>query len=414
MNKNEWKEYKLGDVAEKIFSGGTPSTKNEKFWNGNVNWLSSGETRNNYIFETEKKITSLGVKNSSTKLAKKYDIVIASAGQGHTRGQTSICLIETYINQSVISIRVNKSLAYPFFLFFNLKRRYKELRQISDSHSIRGSLTTKIIKQLLINLPPLEEQKRIAGILKSLDDKIELNNQMNKTLEEIAQTLFKHWFVDFGPVIDNALEKGNAIPDEFEHHPKMGWIPKSWEVSQIGNKLRILGGGTPSTKNREYWEDGIYNFCAPKDFSKISDLILTKTERKVTEKGLSKINSGLLKKNTVLMSSRAPIGHLIISNIELCVNQGIIALEPNGKYNSFYIYLWVSNNLLKIKSKGNGSTFQEISKSNFRSIEFISPNCSILKEFKNSSDQLFMKILNLTKQNENLKIIRDKLLNYLY
>ncbi|HAH1041202.1 TPA: restriction endonuclease subunit S, partial [Escherichia coli] len=139
-----WKIDNIGGLSDKIFSGGTPNTSTEEYWNGALNWFSSGETRNALIIETEKKITATGVKNSSTRLSVAGDILIASAGQGHTRGQTSLNTIDTYINQSVVCIRPIKP-SYSTWLYFNLSSRYTEMRAISDSHSIRGSLTTKLI-----------------------------------------------------------------------------------------------------------------------------------------------------------------------------------------------------------------------------------------------------------------------------
>ena len=130
MKSEEWKEVRLGDVAENIFSGGTPSTTNPEFWNNEFNWLSSGETRNRYITTTDKKITQKAVENSSTRLARINDVVIASAGQGFTRGQVSFCNINTYINQSLISVRSDIKKINPRYLFFNLQNRYQELRQI--------------------------------------------------------------------------------------------------------------------------------------------------------------------------------------------------------------------------------------------------------------------------------------------
>ncbi len=124
----EFKEYLLEEVTEAIFSGGTPSTKNELYWNGEFNWLSSGESRNRIIKETEKKITLDGINNSSTRLAKKYDIIMASAGQGITRGQTSFLNIDTYINQSIVALRANDDKLDARYLFYNLNSRYSELR----------------------------------------------------------------------------------------------------------------------------------------------------------------------------------------------------------------------------------------------------------------------------------------------
>ena len=156
---------KLKDLSVNIFSGGTPSTTNEEFWNGEFYWLSSGETKNKYIRETEKTITKLGVEKSSTRLAKIGDVVIASAGQGKTRGQVAYCLTDTYINQSIIAIRTKEELLNSKFLFYNLTSRYNELRLLSDSSSSRGSLTVKIFEELDINLPKIEEQKKISIVL---------------------------------------------------------------------------------------------------------------------------------------------------------------------------------------------------------------------------------------------------------
>ncbi|MDE1819183.1 MAG: restriction endonuclease subunit S, partial [Thaumarchaeota archaeon] len=100
----DWEVKKINDVKEKIFSGGTPDTRKQEYWDGSIPWLSSGETHNRFIRNTEKKITELGVKNSSTKLVKVRDVIVASAGQGYTRGQTSFCMIDTYINQSIVAL----------------------------------------------------------------------------------------------------------------------------------------------------------------------------------------------------------------------------------------------------------------------------------------------------------------------
>ncbi|WP_347028257.1 restriction endonuclease subunit S [Intestinibacter bartlettii] len=253
MSCSYWKEYRLEDICENIFSGGTPSTKNTNYWNGNIPWLSSGETRNNFINSTEKTITLDAVNNSSTKLAKKGDIVIASAGQGYTRGQTSFCNIDTYINQSLIAIRTNNDKIHNKYLYYNLKGRYDELRQLSDGHSIRGSLTTKIIKDLVIKLPPLKEQKKIANILFSLDDKIGLNNEMNKTLEEMAQSIFKRWFVDFEFPNDYGEPYKSSGGEMVES--EVGMIPKGWEVRSLYDLAEYING--TSFKSKDYVENGL-------------------------------------------------------------------------------------------------------------------------------------------------------------
>lgn len=148
----------IGNYIERIYSGGTPTTSNVAYWGGEFGWFSSGETRNRFVISTDKTITQSGIDNSSTKLAAKYDIVMASAGQGFTRGQTSMLLIDAYVNQSVIVIHADRNII-PY-LFWNLANRYEELRAISDSSSIRGSLTTKMIAAFEI---PLANGKTIQN-----------------------------------------------------------------------------------------------------------------------------------------------------------------------------------------------------------------------------------------------------------
>jgi len=236
MNFNNRERFTFGDITEIIFSGGTPSTRVDKYWGGDINWLSSGETRNNFINTTEKTITKEGVKNSSTRLAKKGDIVMASAGQGFTRGQVSYLHIDTYINQSIIAIRPNPNILNNLYAYYNLKNRYEELRAMSDGHSIRGSITIPMIKELEIDLPPILEQKEVANILSSLDSKIELNNKINNNLEELAQTLYKHWFVDFEFPNEEGLpyKSSGGKMVESEH----GLIPEGWEVKNLNSLVK--------------------------------------------------------------------------------------------------------------------------------------------------------------------------------
>jgi type I restriction enzyme S subunit len=141
---------------------------------------------------------------------------------------------------------------------------------------------------------------------------------MNQTLESIARALFKSWFIDFDPVrakMDGRqptgmdVETAALFPDEFEDSV-LGKIPKGWRVKSIGDVVKTVGGATPSTSEPTYWEEGAIHWSTPKDLAALSSPILLDTERRITEKGLQKISSGLLPKGTVLLSSRAPIGYL--------------------------------------------------------------------------------------------------------
>ena len=184
-----WEVKRLEEVTEAIFSGGTPDTRNKEYWNGSCPWLSSGETSSHFIYKTQKKITEKGIDNSSTRMAKSGDIIIASAGQGKTRGQTSLCLIDTYINQSIVALRAKDNIVPNSYLFFNLSRVYPLLRAISDSHSIRGSLTTRLFKDLEISLPPFKIVSAFDSWFISALRKIHSNLVENETLSELRDIL---------------------------------------------------------------------------------------------------------------------------------------------------------------------------------------------------------------------------------
>ena len=177
----------IGNYAERIYSGGTPTTSNAAYWGGTFGWFSSGETRNRFVISTEKSITQTGIDNSSTKLASKHDIVMASAGQGFTRGQTSMLLIDTYVNQSVIVIHSDRNIL-PY-LFWNLANRYEELRAISDSSSIRGSLTTKMIAAFEIPLANNDVIQTFSDFAWAVIPQIENNLLENERLAALRDSL---------------------------------------------------------------------------------------------------------------------------------------------------------------------------------------------------------------------------------
>jgi len=283
----------------------------------------------------------------------------------------------------------------------------------------------------------LDQQRAIAHILGTLDDRIELNRRMNETLEAMAQALFKSWFVDFDPVVVNAIEAGNPIPENFaeraahyraqpdalglpEHilrlfpdcfqDSELGPIPEGWGVAQIGNLVRCVGGATPSTKNLEFWEGGNHPFLTPRDMASMKAPIVLDTERHITDAGVSKISSRQLPVGTVLLSSRAPIGYLGINRVPVSINQGIIAMICDRMISYSYVFFWVRNNMDVIKGKAGGTTFAEISKRNFRTIPALRPSDEILEEFSKNGQSTFEKIADNVASSETLVTLRDTLL----
>jgi len=268
-----------------------------------------------------------------------------------------------------------------------------------------------------ILVPELDEQRAIAHILGSLDDKIELNRQMNRTLEKMAQAAFKSWFIDFDLVRakvegrDPGLPKeiADLFPDSFEDS-ELGPIPKGWKVRPIGEAVQCVGGSTPSTKNPKYWDGGTNPFVTPKDMSSLISPVILGTERHITDAGVEKISSRQLPVGTVLLSSRAPIGYLAITEIPVSVNQGIIAMICNGDLPNHYVLQWTRTNMDIIKSNAGGTTFAEISKRNFRPIPVVIPPLDLLDAFVDQVGPLHQQLVLNCLESRELTAIRDTLL----
>lgn len=389
-----WKTYKLSEVFE-IIGGGTPKTSVDEYWNGNIPWLSVVDFNNDQrtVTNTEKTITELGLKNSSTKLLRKGQLIISARG---TVGQIAQLSGDMTFNQSCYGLNGKNELLINNFGYYLLKYSVSNIQ--SNAHgSVFDTITRSTFENIEIQIPPLPEQRAIASILSALDDKIELNLQMNKTLEEMAMALYKHWFVDFGPFKD-----GKFVESE------LGMIPEGWEVKSIGERVETIGGGTPKTNIPEYWENGDIDWYSPTDLTSSNSLFSLGTSKKITKLGLQKSSSRLLPPGSLLMSSRATIGALTITRKEACTNQGFISMIPNDQVSIFQIHGWTKYNADLILSKANGSTFKEISKSEFRNLPFI---VGIkIDDYLKQSEVLYSQIESNILENQILKYQRDSLL----
>lgn len=186
--ENDVKELcTVDNYCKRIYSGGTPSTKNASYWNGALPWLSSGETRARFIIGAAKTITPEGVRCSSTKLARRGNIVMASAGQGFTRGQTSMLLFDAYVNQSIAVMEPKEECGS--YLLFALARRYEELRAWSDSTSTRGSMSGKVLKQFALPHLSNAQLEQFETFANPLVQRIEINLRESKSLAALRDAL---------------------------------------------------------------------------------------------------------------------------------------------------------------------------------------------------------------------------------
>ncbi|HDY7726371.1 TPA: restriction endonuclease subunit S [Vibrio vulnificus] len=349
---------------------------------------------------------------------------------------------QLFLGQRIMQYRADQSKLDPHFLLYSFLS--PDLQHQFSMHEGSGSVVSHIrvgdCSKFELNLPPLAMQKRISEILRNLDNRITLNHQINQTLELMAQTLFKSWFVDFDPVMDNALDAGNPIPDELQHRAEarqavresedfkplpddvrqlfpdafeeseLGWVPKGWVVSTAGDEFTVKGGSTPSTKSAEFWEGGDIHWTSPKDLSGKAEKILLDTERKITTLGLRKITSGLLPPETVLMSSRAPVGYLAMTKVPVAINQGYIAITESKSLTQEFALYWLNSKIEMIKSISGGTTFAEISKKTFRTIPIVVPSAQSANAFSETVALYLNKISKNVEECSSLGALRDSLL----
>ena len=249
-----------------------------------------------------------------------------------------------------------------------------------------------------VNVPDITTQQKIANILLSLDDKIEVNRRINEQLEELAGALFKSWFVDFEPFKD-----GEFVDSE------LGMIPKGWKVGTLSDIGEVVGGATPSKSKSEYYTDNGISWITPKDLSINKDKFISKGEIDITELGYSKCSAKMMPRGSVLFSSRAPIGYIAIAKNEICTNQGFKSVVPQLAGTAF-IYYYLKNNVSNIESMASGSTFKEVSGALMKSLNVIVPPSNILQDFEEKVCSIFDKQESLEEEIHHLTTLRDTLL----
>ena len=407
MSCSEWKEYRLEELCSIIDS----LHKSPQYVEWGYPLVRVKDMEEGFLKLNQTAYVTKEVYEEFTRKHKpqKGDMLFSRVGSyGIT---TFVDLEEEFClgqNTVVLTSYNNKIINNKFLFYMMISNIVKEQIELLVTGSTQKTISMKSIKSIVIPVPSLEEQEKIADILSSLDNKIELNNEMNKALEEMAQSIFKRWFVNFEFPNEYGQPYKSSGGDMVES--ELGMIPKGWEVKTIADVGEVISGGTPSTKNEDYYGGNI-SWITPKDLSGYDRKFISKGERSITELGLQKSSAKLLPKGTVLFSSRAPIGYVAIAEQEVCTNQGFKSIVCNNEIiNNNYIYYFLKLNKENIENISSGSTFKEISGIHMKNINIIVPNKKILDKF----NQLIISYDNLFSKNyeeiDSLIEIRDSLL----
>lgn len=381
-----WIETTLGEAVDRMYSGGTPSTKRDEYYGGGIPWIRTQEVVFNFIYTTDIRITELGLKKSSAKYIPIDTVIVAM--YGNSAGRVALSKIKATTNQACCNIITNSEVTNPYFIFYNLMGRYKEIEGKANG-AAQQNLSVGVLKQLEINLPPIQEQKAIANVLTAFDDKIENLRSQNQTLEQTAQTIFKEWFGKY------------QIDDE---------LPEGWRVGKIVELFEVRDGTHDSPKQCEQGKLLITSKHITKERIKFEEAYL------ISDEDFISINKrSVVEQFDILFSMIGTLGLTYLeqnSEIDYAIKNLALFKTSQNRDWSIYTYLWLTSKNGKhyvIKNKG-GSTQQFMSLSSLRNIEFVMPREKRLLEFNNICKPIFKKLQINNEQIQSLTKTRDTLL----
>ena len=409
----EFKRYKLGDCLLLIRNGaviqqrkgatGLPITRIETLSNNRFN-----RDRLGYADITDAKLYS-------SYILEDCDLLMSHINSKEFLGRTILykqknneCIIH---GMNLLRIKTNPLILDSYYAYYLFQTSYfrKIINSIRKDAINQSSISISDICNLKFDLPSIENQRKIITILKDLDYKITINRQINDNLEAMAKQLYDYWFVQF----DFPNDEGKPYKSS---GGKMIWndqlkreIPEGWNVVNLIDFAEIKNGATPSTATPlNYGGDIIW--ITPKDLSDQQSKFVYRGERNISQLGYDSCSTNLLPANSVLLSSRAPIGLVSIAKAELCTNQGFKNLVPHDANNSLYLYYYIKYHIRQIEQLGTGTTFKEVSREDLCKFPILMP-CNTLgyllwvERMTQIADEQFIltkEIATLTKQRDEL------------
>uniref|UniRef100_UPI00324251B5 restriction endonuclease subunit S n=1 Tax=Lactococcus sp. TaxID=44273 RepID=UPI00324251B5 len=352
---DDWEERKLGELSN-IVGGGTPSTSNPEYWDGDIDWYAPAEIgEQSYVSKSKKTITELGLKKSSARILPVGTVLFTSrAGIGNT----AILAKEATTNQGFQSIVPDQNKLDSYFIFSrtNELKRYGE---VTGAGSTFVEVSGKQMSKMSIMVPELSEQQKIGSFFKQLDDTIVLHQRKLDLLKEQKKGYLQKMFP----------KNGEKVPEL-----RFAGFADDWEERKLGELSNIVGGGTPSTSNPEYW-DGDIDWYAPAEIGEQS--YVSKSKKTITELGLKKSSARILPVGTVLFTSRAGIGNTAILAKEATTNQGFQSIVPDqNKLDSYFIFSRTNELKRYGEVTGAGSTFVEVSGKQMSKMSIMVPELS--------------------------------------
>lgn len=395
MNFREWKEWKLSDFIE--------FNPKESIKKGSIAKKISMDKIEPFC----KAISNFEISNfKGGSKFRNGDTLLARITPCLENGKTSkVSILDenevAFGSTEFIVSRAKSDISDSDFIYYFLTSEIFRKRAIQSmvGSSGRQRVQLGLISDTIFSFPDIKEQIRIAKVLSSIDEKIELNSKINKTLEETAKAIFKSWFVDFTP-----FKEGEFVDSVF------GLIPNDFKIVQLGDIADCVLGGTPSKSKKEYWDGNIPWINS----GKVNDFRITKPSQTISKLGLEKSATKLLPKDTVVLAiTGATLGQVSLLAIETCTNQSVVGIIQNNIIRYSYIYPTILFRIIEIINMQTGGAQQHINKGNIENFPILLPNKDIMNCYHQLVDPIYQMINQNCLMNDNLTEIRDSLLSKL-
>lgn len=397
---------KLSDVVT-IISGGTPKTSVKEFWDGDIDWLAVADfnSSNRYVSSASKKITELGLNNSNTKMLEKGDLIISARG---TVGAIAQLTKPMAFNQSCFGLRGKKNKLDTDYLYYWLKN-YVDVLLNKSQGSVFNTINLSTFDDIKIELPSIADQSKISNFLTLLDDKFQINNQINQELEAMAKTLYDYWFVQFDFPDQNGKPYKSSGGKMVYSQDLKREIPEGWGVETLKDfESKIITGKTPSRANSD-------NFGGEIPFITIGDIrgntFVYSTSESLTDLGASVQQNKYLPEGSLCVSCIATVGEIGFTTEWSHTNQQINSIVFEDETNRYYLYFALKNYFENANASAKtGNTFANMNKEDFSGIRIILPSKEIKNNFHKITEPYFAQIKCLQGQNQELTQLRDWLL----
>jgi len=398
--ENIFQKTRIEDLCLKVTSGGTPSRSNPEYYEGEIPWVKTGELNGWYIDDTAEKITEEALKKSSAKIYPIGTVLMAMYGDGRTIGSTAITRIFSASNQACCAMIPDPNKCDSLYLHYSLVVHRDTIVKLALGGAQRN-LNQATIKNFEITAPDLKKQSEIASLISNYDYLIANNNRRIAILEEMAQSLYREWFVKFRyPGHEN--QKLIESP--------LGLIPEGWEVKLIQDFGSVITGKTPSTTNPAYYSQKDIPFLKTPDMH--GSIFATDISDYLSIDGANSQKNKFIPKNSICVSCiGAKAGVVAVTPTTVQTNQQINSIVLFDLKHREYMYLFAVSLHQKIHAIGSsGATMTNVSKGKFETIEIINPPNKLMEEFHGYTKNMFDGILNLQLRNANLRAQRDMLL----